>query len=342
MHPYTPGEQPKGNELVKLNTNENPYPPPPAVVQAICDAASGPLNRYPHPMAQSFRVAAAERLGLPGPEWILAGNGSDEILTMLVRGFVGEGQRLRLPHPSYILYRTLADIQGANWEQVSFNADWSLPTTFAQSAEGLRLVLLPNPNSPSGTMIPPDQVEKIAGGLDCPLVVDEAYVDFAAQNCVDLVRRNERILVTRTLSKSYALAGIRFGYLVAQPHIIAELAKIKDSYNCDMLSIAAATAAMNCADWLAEIRAKMIATRERMATRLAGMGFVVTPSQANFVWCVMPGVDQRAIYEHCKAGGYLIRYMNYPGYGDGLRISVGTDQQVDACLTLIEQWLQTK
>lgn len=342
MHPYTPGEQPKGNELVKLNTNENPYPPPPAVVQAIGDAASGPLNRYPHPMAQSFRVAAAERLGLPGPEWILAGNGSDEILTMLVRGFVGEGQRLRLPHPSYILYRTLADIQGANWEQVSFNDDWSLPASFAQSAEGLRLVLLPNPNSPSGTMIPPDEVEKIAQQLDCPLVVDEAYVDFADQNCIDLVRRNERILVTRTLSKSYALAGIRFGYLVAQPHIIAELAKIKDSYNCDMLSIAAATAAIKCTDWLAEIREKMIATRERMATRLAGMGFHVTPSQANFVWCVMPGVDQRAIYEHCKAGGYLIRYMNYPGYGDGLRISVGTDQQVDACLTLIEQWLQTK
>jgi histidinol-phosphate aminotransferase len=342
MQPYTPGEQPKGGELIKLNTNENPYPPPPAVVKAICDAAAGPLNRYPNPMAQSFRVAAAEMLGLPGPEWILAGNGSDEILTMLVRGFVGEGESLRLPHPSYILYRTLADIQGANWEQVAFNQDWSLPAAFSQSTDKLRLVLLPNPNSPSGTMIAPSEVERIANSLECPLVVDEAYVDFANDNCIDLVRRNERVLVTRTLSKSYALAGIRFGYLVAQPHVISELAKIKDSYNCDMISIAAATAAVQSREWLADIRQKMIATRERMTARLSSMGFEVTPSEANFVWCILKGRDHRAIYEHCKAGGYLIRYMNYPGYGDGLRISVGTDEQVNACLNLIEQWLQAK
>ena len=127
MQPYTPGEQPRGSELIKLNTNENPYPPPPAVVDAICRAATGPLNRYPHPLAQAFRDAAAEALGLPGPDWILAGNGSDEILTILVRAFVGEGERLRLPFPSYILYRTLADIQGAQWEQVAFESDWSLP-----------------------------------------------------------------------------------------------------------------------------------------------------------------------------------------------------------------------
>lgn len=342
MQPYTPGEQPRGTEFIKLNTNENPYPPPPAVVKAICDAASGPLNRYPNPMAQPFRVAAAEALGLPGPEWILAGNGSDEILTMLVRGFVGEGERLRLPHPSYILYRTLADIQGAYWEQVAFESDWSLPAAFSASEDKLRLVLLPNPNSPSGTMLAPSDVEKIANSLDCPLVVDEAYVDFADDNCIDLVRRNERVLVTRTLSKSYALAGVRFGYLVAQPQVIAELAKIKDSYNCDMLSIAAATAAIQSTTWLADIRTKMIATRQRMAAWLLQLGFDVTPSQANFVWCRHPDGNHQAIYEHCKAGGYLIRFMNYPGYGDGLRISVGTDSQVDACLDLIQQWLQTK
>jgi histidinol-phosphate aminotransferase len=342
MQPYTPGEQPRGGELIKLNTNENPFPPPPAVVKAICEAASGPLNRYPNPMAQSFRVAAAEALGLPGPEWILAGNGSDEILTILVRGFVGEGEHLRLPHPSYILYRTLAEIQGAKWEQIPFAPDWSLPAAFAQSDEKLRLVLLPNPNSPSGTMVAPGEVEKIADSLDCPLVVDEAYVDFANDNCVELVKRNERVLVTRTLSKSYALAGIRFGYLVAQPHIIAELAKIKDSYNCDMISIAAATAAVQSQQWLAGIRELMNATRERMSIRLSQLGFNVTPSQANFVWCRHPGGNHQAIYEHCKAGGYLIRYMNYPGYGDGLRISVGTDAQVDACLELIQQWLKTQ
>ncbi len=132
MLPYAPGEQPPPGTGIKLNTNENPYPPPPAVVEAIRHAAGGPLNRYPDPMADTFRRAAAETLGMPGPEWILAGNGSDEILTMLVRGFVGEGKRLRLPYPSYILYRTLADIQGANWEQTPFEDGWKLPAAFGR------------------------------------------------------------------------------------------------------------------------------------------------------------------------------------------------------------------
>lgn len=341
MKPYTPGEQPRSGELIKLNTNENPFSPAPAVVTAIIEAASGPLNRYPSPTAEPFRIAAAEVLGLPGPEWILAGNGSDEILTMLVRGFVGEGQRLRLPHPSYILYRTLADIQGASWEQIAFDQDWSLPAAFSKSDDALRLVLLPNPNSPSGTMIRPSEVAAIADGLDCPLVVDEAYVDFSDENCLDLVRYNERILVTRTLSKSYALAGIRFGYLVGQPHIVAELAKIKDSYNCDMISVAAATAAITSTQWLADIRQTMVRTRQRMEDRLSDLGFNVTPSQANFLWCRHPQGHHEAMYQHCKANGYLIRYMNYADYGDGLRISVGTDAQVDACIDLLQQWLET-
>ena len=201
-----------------------------------------------------FGVLRPTRLNLPGPEWVLAGNGSDEILTILVRGFVGEGQRLRLPYPSYILYRTLADIQGASWEQMPFDDGWKLPAAFGEGDDDLKLVLLPNPNSPSGTIVSPQDVAKIASTLPCPLVVDEAYVDFAETNCLDLVKQNENVLVTRTLSKSYGLAGMRFGFLVAQPHVIAELAKIKDSYNCDALSIAAATAAMGCQDWLADSR----------------------------------------------------------------------------------------
>lgn len=342
MHPYTPGEQPRGGELVKLNTNESPYPPCPAVVEAICRAASGPLNRYPQPLAQSFRVAAAQALNLPGPEWILAGNGSDEILTILVRAFVNPGDVLRLPNPSYILYRTLADIQGARWEQVNFNADWSLPPAFWQPHERLKLVFLPNPNSPSGSVLSPEEIEQGAAKLNCPLVVDEAYVDFAEQNCLDLVQRYERLLVTRTLSKSYALAGIRFGYVVAQPQIIRELAKIKDSYNCDMISIAAATAAIESQEWLVEQRAKMLLTRTQMETRLTSLGFEVASSQANFLWCRHPMGQHAAIYEHCKSGGYLIRYMNYGDCGDGLRISVGTDDQSNACIDLIQQWLEHK
>lgn len=339
MMAYAPGEQPPPGKFIKLNTNENPYPPPPAVVEAIRSAAGGPLNRYPDPMATAFRRAAANALGLPGPEWVLAGNGSDEILTMLVRGFVGEGQRLRLPYPSYILYRTLADIQGAGWEQVPFNKDWGLPASFGQSATDLRLVLLPNPNSPSGTIVESSEVSALAETLDCPLVVDEAYADFADRNCLELVQKNERIMVTRTLSKSYGLAGIRFGFLVAQPQVVAELAKIKDSYNCDGLSIAAATAAMGCKDWLKDVCHKMNATRARMTSKLESLGFSVIPSHANFVWCQHPSGEHQAMYEFLKKNQILVRYMQFPEWGEGLRISVGTDEQIDACLMLLERHL---
>jgi len=290
-------------------------------------------------MASSFRRAAAEALGLPGPEWVLAGNGSDEILTILVRGFVGEGQQLRLPYPSYILYRTLADIQGARWQQVRFEEGWHLPAAFGENEADLRLTLLPNPNSPSGTLVPPSQVLSIANSLDCPLVVDEAYVDFAEQNCLKLVQQHERILVTRTLSKSYGLAGLRFGFLVAQPQVVQELSKIKDSYNCDALSIAAATAAMGCQDWLRDVCQSMNATRARLAERLMQLGFDVTPSQANFVWCVHPNGGHQQMYEYLKHRQILVRYMQFPDWGEGLRISVGTDQQIDACLMMLERFL---
>src|SRR5690606_17715998 len=155
MQPYVPGEQPQGGKFVKLNTNENPYPPPTAVIDAITAAARSGLQRYPEPTALAFRREAARVLGLPGPDWILAGNGSDEILTILVRAMVGEGERLRLPYPSYILYRTLADIQGADWEQMAFEEGWRLPAAFGEGDASLKLAFLPNPNSPSGTVVPP-------------------------------------------------------------------------------------------------------------------------------------------------------------------------------------------
>ena len=341
MLPYTPGEQPPPGKFIKLNTNENPYSPPESAVQAIKDAAAGPLNRYPDPTATSFRRAAADVLGLPGPDWILAGNGSDEILTILVRGFVGEGQKLRLPYPSYILYRTLADIQGARWEQVPFLDGWHLPTAFGQGDEDLRLVLLPNPNSPSGTVVPPDEIERLASTLPCPLVVDEAYADFAEYNCLDLVRKHDNILVTRTLSKSYGLAGIRFGFLVAQPALIARLSNIKDSYNCDYLATVAASAAISAQSWLAEVVDKMNATRSKMESKLAEMGFDVTPSQANFVWCTHPSGRHQELHEFLKKQQILVRYMDFPEWGDGIRISVGTDEQIDACMMMIQRFLES-
>jgi histidinol-phosphate aminotransferase len=331
---YIPGEQPRAGKFIKLNTNENPYPSSPAVQRGIGAAIKTGLQRYPDPMATAFRTRAAELLGVP-PDWIMCGNGSDDILTIVTRAFVGQGDLLRLPYPSYILYKTLAHLQGAEAEEVHFRSDWSLGDDFAATSHRLKLAFLPNPNSPSGTMVPPERVRELAHALPCPLLVDEAYGDFAQTNCLTLVRENEKIMVSRSLSKSYALAGLRFGYIVAQPHVIEQLIKVKDSYNCDTLSIAGATAAIDDQAWLAENRAKILATRSRLIARLRELGFDVVDSQANFVWATHPRQNAKDLYEQLKAAQVLVRYMNYAGWGDGIRISVGSDDQIDALLTLL-------
>ena len=331
MAGYTPGEQPQESGFIKLNTNENPYPPSPAVGAAIEEVVRRGLQKYPDPMAEAFRRQAAELLGVP-PDWILCGNGSDDILTIVTRSFVGQGQLLRMPYPSYVLYRMLAYIQGARSEEVFFERDWTLGPQFAAPREGLRLVFLANPNSPSGTVLLPAEVLRIAEQLPCPLLVDEAYVDFAETHCVDLVAQCEKVMVSRSLSKSYALAGLRFGYLVAQPHLIRELVKVKDSYNCDALSIAAATAALGDQPWLRQTRAKILATRQRLTAGMRNLGFVTVDSHANFTWNVHPEQPAKPLYEALKRDRILVRYMDYPGWGDGLRISVGTDAEIDACL----------
>jgi histidinol-phosphate aminotransferase len=327
---YTPGEQPQDGSFIKLNTNENPYPPSPAVAVAI-EKAITRLPKYPHPFGDPFRQKAAEHWGVE-PNWILCGNGSDDILTITTRTLVGPGETLRLPYPSYILYRTLAQLQGASFEEVHFNGDWTLPECFADSKNKLKLVFLANPNSPSGTVVPPEKVLEFAKRLPCPLLVDEAYADFAETNCVDLVKQCEKIMVSRTFSKSYALAGLRFGYLVAQPHLIEQFTKMKDSYNCDTLSIAAATAAMGDCDWLAANRAIILATRVRLVAEMRKLGFVTVDSQSNFVWNTRTDRPIRPFYEELKRRRILVRYMDYPGWGDGIRISVGTDDEIDKCL----------
>jgi histidinol-phosphate aminotransferase len=334
MTGYVPGEQPRAEKFIKLNTNENPYQCSPKVKAAIGRVLQHGLQKYPDPLATAFRIRAGELLGID-PEWILCGNGSDDILTIVTRAFVGTSDMVRFANPSYLLYRTLAEIQGAACDMINYNADWSLPAEFAQPNDWVRLVYLANPNSPSGTTLQPQKVAELADALPCPILVDEAYADFADTNCLALVAENEKIMVARTLSKSYALAGLRFGYLVAQPQVIHELRKVKDSYNCDALSIAGATAAIDDQDWLRETRTSILATRERLATALRELGFAAVDSQANFVWSPHESVPVEPIYRSLKDASVLVRYMRFPDWGDGLRISVGTDDQVDACLSLL-------
>jgi histidinol-phosphate aminotransferase len=283
-------------------------------------------------------MAAADVYGLSADHF-LCGNGSDDILTIVTRAFVPSGCAVRFPYPSYILYRTLAQLQGSTWQEIPFQPDYSLGRDFTSNAEQVRLVYLPNPNSPTGTVLSPDAILKLADALPCPLLVDEAYADFAECNCIDLVRQNPKIMVSRTLSKSYALAGLRFGFLVADPSVVQMLRKVKDSYNCDALSIAGATAAIGDQEWLKQNRAKVIATRTRMTARTRSLGFDVVESQANFIWCTRKDREVQPLYQALKDQKVLVRYMNYQGWGDGLRISVGTDEQMDAAFQILESLL---
>ena len=334
MTGYVPGEQPQGGKLIKLNTNENPYTCSPKVRAAIGHAVQAGLQKYPDPTAAAFRLRAGELLGVD-PDWILCGNGSDDILTIVTRALVDTGDHVRFAQPSYTLYRTLAEIQGAKCHVVDYEADWSLGQEFTKHCNHLRLTYLANPNSPSGTVLPPGEVARIADALPRPLLVDEAYADFAEANCLELVAQNEKVMVSRTLSKSYALAGMRFGFLVAHPQLIREFGKVKDSYNCDALSIAAATAAIDDRAWFDQTRSAILATRGRLTARLREMGFECVDSQANFVWCNHPSHAAEQLYQRLKDSGVLVRYMRYEGWGDGLRITVGTDEQIDALLAIL-------
>ena len=343
---YTPGEQPQDTGWTKLNTNENPYPPSPRVVEAITDAARGRLNMYPDPHGRKFRKAAADVLGVD-PDWILPGNGSDEVLTILTRSFAGSSDQIAFPYPSYILYETLADLQGAPCVRLPLEPDWSW--NFDQVmpvVEKCKLVFIPNPNSPSGNRWTWDDLISLTPPRGV-LVLDEAYGDFA-----DYPHRGEllnstigsQVVITRTFSKSYSLAGIRFGFAMAHPTIIAGLRKMKDSYNCDVISLAAATAAIQDQEWMLANVSKIRATRERLSNALSSLGFHVVPSQANFVWATHPTGQHKAQYDALRARKILVRYMTFPDVAwaenkrlDGLRITVGTDAEIDLLLNALKE-----
>jgi histidinol-phosphate aminotransferase len=329
MAGYVPGEQPRDGDYIKLNTNENPYPPSPTVAEAIARAFDSRLRRYPDPVSTGFRESAARLHGVD-PTMILAGNGSDDLLTIVTRAFVSPGDTVVYPTPSYILYRTLAEIQDARPVEIPFADDWTLdPDHFGQPEA--RLAFLANPNSPSGTCLRPEQVARIAEHLPCPLIVDEAYGDFAETNCVGLIADHGNVIVTRSFSKGYSLAGLRLGYLIARPEIVAGLEKVKDSYNCDTLSQLGGQAALEDQAYLAETRGRVLRSRQRLTEALRGFGYSVPESAANFVWC-MGGPPAREVYEMLKARKILVRLMRYPGRADGLRITVGTNEEVDRLL----------
>jgi len=338
MHGYTPGEQPApGTRVVKLNTNENPFPPSEQVMQAIRQVQAESLRRYPSPCADDFRAAAGKVLGI-SPESIIAGNGSDDILTIATRTFIPPGGTLAFPEVTYSLYPVLAKINDAKPHTVPWEKDYSLPVE-ALLASKADAIYLANPNAPTGTYVQPSRVDELAANFDGLLLVDEAYADFAEGNCLSLVEKYANVVITRTMSKAYSLAGLRFGFGVAQPQVIDEMMKVKDSYNCDALSQVAATAAILDQDYARRSWAHVKSERQRVAEALRSLAWGVLPSQTNFLLAISPDGDGRSAYLGLKQQGILVRYFDMPGLKDKVRITIGTVQENNALLAGIKELL---
>jgi histidinol-phosphate aminotransferase len=329
---YSPGEQPKNGGYLKLNTNENPYPPSPRVLAALRKAADRSLRLYPEALADHLRSQAAAVYGVR-PGRILAGNGSDELLSLLVRCFVGTGDRVVYPVPTYTLYDTLIAIQDGETVPIDYPDDFAIPEAIYST--GGALTILCNPNSPSGTLASLEQIEQLARSVSGVLVVDEAYIDFAEgdeTSALPLVQKYSNLVVLRSFSKSFSLAGMRIGLAFASEEIITSMIKVKDSYNLSRLSLVSATAALQDLPWMKRNVLKIQKTRRRLKRGLTKLAFVVYPSEANFVLARMRGVNLRGLHEELKKRKILVRYFDMPGLQDAARITVGTPKEIDTLL----------
>lgn len=336
MTGYIPGFQPEDGGWVKLNQNENPYPPSPAVLDAIRDEL-GTLRTYPETSSRPVREAAGDLYGI-SPDQVLVTNGSDEMLRILLQACAGEGDEVVAFYPSYTYYKTLADIQGARFRLIDFEDDYGLPETL--DIAGAKLVFLPNPNAPSGTLFSDGDIARLCAA--CPeglVVIDEAYADFENVSAIPLIRAAPNLFVTRTFSKSYSLAGLRLGLGFGSPELVKQLDKVRDFYNVDRLAQAGALAALKDQDYLRETCRKIAATRQRLTQALGEMGVEVYPSCANFVLARFVSPSAKEVYEALREKKVLVRYFEKPRLKDCLRISIGTDPENDALLAALRDIL---
>ena len=342
LRPYVPGEQPKIKGLIKLNTNENPYPPAPRVLAATRAAVDGRLRLYPNPTAQPLRERLAELHGCR-PDNLIAGNGSDELLAMAVRCFAEPFQAwmrrgrslVQFFTPSYSLYPVLADIHGAESNPVPLNPDFTLPALAElkrakQWKFDAALTFITTPNAPSGRGYRIAQLEELCRAQKGVVVLDEAYVDFADENALDLALKHPNVLVARTFSKAYSLCFQRVGYFVGHPELIAALHKIRDSYNVNGLGQAAALATLDSLDYYRANFRKIIATRERLGCELGELGFQVFPSQTNFILARPPGFGAKVWLHELRERRILVRWFDYPEVREHLRITIGTPAEAAA------------
>lgn len=349
LHAYTPGEQPKVKGLIKLNTNENPYPPSPKVLAAVRAAVDGRLRLYPNPSAEAVREALARHHGC-SPDQIIVGNGSDELLALAVRTFtepaadpsgsVPARSKVNFFSPSYSLYPVLADTHGAVPQPVPLKSDYSLPTV-AELRRGklwdfqAGLTLVTTPNAPSGRGYATADLDALCRAQKGVVILDEAYVDFAEENAFELALRHPHVLVSRTFSKAYSLCFQRVGYFAGNAELIAGLHKMRDSYNVNGLGQIAAAATMQDLPYYRRNFARIKATREQLRRELTGLGWEVLPSQTNFLLTRPAQGSAESWLAALRQRKLLVRWFSSPGLRDWLRITVGTEAEASALLRAV-------
>ena len=331
---YAPGEQPKFSNLVKLNTNENPWPPSPAVEKMWKEFDWKRLNRYPDPCADKLRDLFASVNGVKR-ENVIVGNGSDDLLTMIFRAFTSPELSVAIPEPTYSLYPVLAAMQGAKVIKINLDesSDFDLPADFLEQAQEANLLIFPRPNAPTGNAFDKEAVRKLCCEFDGIVVIDEAYGDFSADNCMEFATLFPNVLVMRTMSKSYGLAGLRLGYAVGSKELIDGLMKLKDSYNVDMISQAVAEAAFSDREYFNARCAAIIDQRQKLANELAELGFRIIPSQANFLFVAPPDEDGERCFKLLRDAAVVVRYFPKAAGGKYVRITIGTPEE---CARLME------
>ncbi len=327
MRGYTPGEQPKGGPVVKLNTNENPYPPSKPVLRAVLQAVNGRLRLYPEPAADTLRKRLSQIHRWP-LEGILVGNGSDEILSLLFHASVGKGDLVQFPDLTYSLYPILAQLREAKVREVPLDGNFHWP--FEKLSLGARLTLWGHPNPPVGNCFDLQAMKSFCSKAKGLALIDEAYVDFAREDCLSLARAYPNVLILRTFSKSFSLAGARLGYVLGHPEAVGQLMKVKDSYNVNRLTQALGQAALSpggLREMGKNVR-KIRGERDRLAQALRDMGFSVPESQANFILATREGKPgAESLYKNLKKKRVLVRYFPHPRLRNSLRITVGAPEE---------------
>lgn len=339
LSPYVPGEQPLGAQFIKLNTNENPYPPSPAVIEAIQKAANDTLRLYPDPECTKFREAVAARHAVK-PENVFCGNGSDEILAFAFAAFFESNAvnaaPVIFPDITYSFYPVYAKLWDIPFRLIPVDRDFQINTSEYKIPSGG--IVLSNPNAPTGTALPLSEILSLAAFLEDmgkPLVLDEAYCAFGAESAVPHIARYANLLTVHTLSKSASLAGLRAGFAIGNAELIEGLRRVRDSFNSytlDRLALAGATAAVNDAAYYDEINCRIIATRQRISHELTQLEFTVLPSQANFLFVKAPDTAGQDFFAYLRKRGILVRHFNRDRIADFLRVSIGTDEDMDVFL----------